>query len=112
MYRDDREFLIEFAHLNESDIATLEEISYDLLGEGLDIKEKMWVIWRDVTSKSNENEKQKDWKEMGSDTVLEEWANKIEDELYQAADEMLVQDKELFEKLDQVEQILNTVRKI
>lgn len=110
MDKQDAEFLYDFSGLSIQQIERLEQIVYELTGDTINVKASMKQIWEDVTKPSKNGEKQKDWKEMGSDQIIEQWANDLENDIYNAVGDVLIDDEYSYNLVEEASDILNTLR--
>lgn len=77
----DKDFLFQHSNWTEAEIEELNSIAQYITGEDLDVKEKMKMLWTDFTINSKKGKKQKDWQEVGSDLIIEQWATEISEDL-------------------------------
>lgn len=75
-----RDFLIQHSNWNESDLETLDELSLLIFGEDLSTKEQFARLWKEVTGNAQKGQKQKQWQELGSDQIIQEWALMVSEE--------------------------------
>ena len=81
MNKADKDFLINFSRLSEQDVETLNSIYNFFTGNDLDVRDKMKELWNDFTFYSKQGKKQADWRTIGSDQIIEQWANDMREDI-------------------------------
>ena len=106
---NDINFVLEHTSLSVQDLNELNAIAEKLTGEGLNVKETMQQIWKDVTTNVRKGDKQTEWKAYGTDTAMQEWAMEISNQFHSNAENLLEDNDEIFELLNRADEILNKV---
>lgn len=106
---NDINFILEHTPLSVQDLNELNAIAERLTGEGLNVKETMQQIWKDVTTNVRRGDKQTEWKAYGTDTAMEEWAMEISNQFHSNAENLLEDNDEIFELLNRADEILSKV---